>query len=506
LSKAKPQGHDIIVLEIGADIPGQLREALRPKGYPTHLVSSVKAAAELGTKLPSPMLLIAIDSKSSAATTAVGQLVGTSELHHVPIVLCAKESESIVAELEPVFVLVVPVDHPPTPGAILPVLGHISSAIKMGRLGPVKSTDGVKISSEPIHTPPPAPLNKNTQVIELGKAEEAAWKKLTAQFGTVPEALFLTIGSLGLFSKTVGGEAYAASVTEEDLKRRANLDPRLRPVIEEIALEAGTWGARHLFRCAYLSQCVAVAMKLPEDTVAAVREASVLLAAAIKRTERSLLKLNYLKPEHSNIRRDLASRMKDSAMRTAVELQSPLVGQLIGITAKILCREQGSDQDDLSLAASIVMACEFVDRICYQSGHWNPRSAHYLLRKCKAGELGDYHPSVIACIIKLLSEAIASRTLTMLLGKGLRNNPALLAEAKRVRNEPVQPHERKIPIESLLPGMRLSRPIRAFDGRQILDEDLILDQDLIWRLWQLAAIRPLNAPVVVLDPALMPIE
>jgi hypothetical protein len=115
------------------------------------------------------------------------------------------------------------------------------------------------------------------------------------------------------------------------------------------------------------------------------------------------------------------------------------------------------------------------------------------MRKFKSGSCNDIHPLMLAVVMKYVSEALAASPPSFLLTKSVRENPALQAEA----GEPIREGETKVPLDSLAPGMRLSRPLKAFDGRQILSEDLVLDEDLIFRIWQLAAVRPLNSAIVV---------
>ena len=96
--------------------------------------------------------------------------------------------------------------------------------------------------------------------------------------------------------------------------------------------------------------------------------------------------------------------------------------------------------------------------------------------------------------MKILSEAIAANSKAYLLPRATRENPALLEQA---RNVELNENEQRVPLPALAPGMRLSRALVAFDGREILASNIKLDEDLIWRIWQLAALRPLNAPVIV---------
>ena len=43
----------------------------------------------------------------------------------------------------------------------------------------------------------------------------------------------------------------------------------------------------------------------------------------------------------------------------------------------------------------------------------------------------------------------------------------------------------------------MTRPLRAPDGAILLPEGLILDADLIWRIWQLCTIKLMNTPLIV---------
>ena len=99
-------------------------------------------------------------------------------------------------------------------------------------------------------------------------------------------------------------------------------------------------------------------------------------------------------------------------------------------------------------------------------------------------------------MVKIIAESLSSRTPIVSLRKDLRFNKEFLAFIRAEQKKPVAPGEQRVQLASLTPGMRLSQPLRSLDGKEILSPDLTLDEDLIWRLWQLAAIRPLYHPVV----------
>ena len=119
------------------------------------------------------------------------------------------------------------------------------------------------------------------------------------------------------------------------------------------------------------------------------------------------------------------------------------------------------------------------------------------MHRFKSGSLSDLHPLVSACAFKFLSETISTNPASFIVPKHLRDDPMLLEAARRTREQQIESNETKVAIESLQPGMKLTRPIFSFDGRKVLSGNLVLDHDLIWRIWQLSALRPLNGPLVI---------
>ena len=52
----------------------------------------------------------------------------------------------------------------------------------------------------------------------------------------------------------------------------------------------------------------------------------------------------------------------------------------------------------------------------------------------------------------------------------------------------------------LRPGMILITPVITRDGVYLVPGSTRLDGDLIWRIWEIAAVRPLRDPIEVLLP------
>jgi hypothetical protein len=270
---------------------------------------------------------------------------------------------------------------------------------------------------------------------------------------------------------------------------------------DEVAEQSDKWGRAHIARCVYLTHRLLQPLNPTPETLQQALAAARVFAVSFARTDRSLLRQDYLAQRAIMVRKDLCSKIKDSAMKLAVEHQMPEIGKIVALMGKQIGHEEGVSDEPTSVVASALVAADLADRICFASNHWSPRAAYALLRRLKLGKLKELHPAIAAALLKLLSEAIAAHPSVTVLPKGAFKDPTLRQRASEIREQTVGLHELKVPLSSLMPGMRLTRPVFTYDGKQILSEDLLLDQDLIWRIWQLAALRPLNGPLVILNEA-----
>jgi len=200
------------------------------------------------------------------------------------------------------------------------------------------------------------------------------------------------------------------------------------------------------------------------------------------------------------LRAELSSKIKDSALAVMQDLSLDKESRIISVMARLVAREIKPADDNLSIFASALMAADASDRIFYSSGSWNPRRAYALLNRLKNGESADIHPTVVCCLVKIVAEAIAARTPVYLLPKELRRNKILRDELMSQARQPVSKNEKRVPLASLSPGMTLARALIGLDGKEILAPDILLDQDLIWRIWQLSAVKPLRSAIVFRPP------
>ena len=136
--KIKPSGHDIIVLEVGFDLPGQLREGLRSKGFPTHLVASLEEVEVLAPKLPSPIMMISLADDDKVTSNLIEQIAAAVVLSSYPLILLGERVEHLQAEAERYFPLTVAITLPVSSAELLQALQHISRTVQAGRLAASK--------------------------------------------------------------------------------------------------------------------------------------------------------------------------------------------------------------------------------------------------------------------------------------------------------------------------------------------------------------------------------
>jgi hypothetical protein len=94
-------------------------------------------------------------------------------------------------------------------------------------------------------------------------------------------------------------------------------------------------------------------------------------------------------------------------------------------------------------------------------------------------------------------EAVESTAPQRMLPRSVSTNQELLTKAEEYTKSPLTDDEKRVFLSALAPGMKLKRPLEAFDGKILIPQDVVLDVDMIWRIWSLSAVRALNTPLVV---------
>lgn len=471
--------HEVLILGPGKNFHPKLREALSTEGFVTHTIFDIVEAESTLKGLNCPILLVDCGEEEKTAVTTVRAVIQNKKLHDYPLILIGYQVDAFEKSLDKYFELATTISTPYKPNDVLEALKYIS-----------------KVYDRFFRQAEPEPVAKKpARTVEAITALQSLRRAIASETKNLPNQLFRQLESQALIGGSLGGAEYTEAVNEEFLSKLGYLpeNQKIRSVVGTVCADAGKWGRNHLYRTCFLATRIVSSLPIAPRQQENVKAAAFLFAWAFAGNHPEFLKKNYYRPQGQGIRKELCSRIKDSAMKVAIELGTPEIGEIVSTTAKIIGEEIALGDTEVIVVASAIASASLIDRICFSTGFWNSRAAYHLLRRCKSDPYPEMHPLVWGACIKFLSESISANTRAYLLPKKIRENEELLQRSKAVE---AGENEQNIPIASLAPGMRLSRPLLAFDGKEILSSDIKLDEDLIWRIWQLAALRPLNSPTV----------
>lgn len=429
-----------------------LPEALRAKGYRSEISTNLKEAVKKARALTKPILFVDGGATQDLGLLVVRELLLESEIKNYPIVLTAdgiSHLESEVRKALPAFSLV----H--APAKTLSIITGIEAVEHISH----------KLSF-------------------VRPKEEGP--------SSIPSFVFSEIERLGLSNLSLGGSLFA-KVNSQGAEGRL-IEPvssRVKKVYrDKLEKSSPRWNARFQ-RINYITECLANSLRI--DTEKALQLSSSYACSFITGPEEFLTK-DYLGPRRQTFRTELCSRIKDSAMEVGFTLGDEELAQKISNFAKAVGREYSLNASELELG--VVLAADIIDRVCTRRGHFNPRVTYDFLRRVRFGLLDWIPTPIVAVLLKFISESIAESAAKLLQNKKLKIDPMTRQKISEIIAEPLLHDEAQVGISDLTPGMMLAKPIHAFDGAQVLEGGLKLDEDLVMRIWQLSSIRPLIDPTV----------
>lgn len=464
---------DLLILQLSSLSADKVREFLNSKGFSTQLISDLRKVSEALSKLVNPILIVDCGRDEGRSKAYIKRLLQSQDIMSYPLVVIGAGADKFESELNKVFPVAATLNHPYEHSALFEGISFISRTFQQvkGDVADLNQVEGQKT----------APVEKQDHA-------------------KVPRLVFEQFFSLNIVERFLGGDQYIFAIQEDRFKDSSYFPDGSQAIsiaIANLCEDVGKWGGPHLHRLAYLVHLVMSALSLDESLKISARQAAFFIGWGFAERAKRLMRRDYFSNTDTNYRSEIAEMIRKSAKLVDENLHLNQTRDLLETVAQLVANERGIDHDAQTITASAVMASDLVDRVCWQSGYWNPHAACRFLRGVKAGKLSEIHPAVLCCVVKILSEAVVSTSPRFLLDRRVSSDPLLLEKAKQLREQQPEQSEEKVPITALAPGMKLSRPLFSFDGKQVLDADLILDQDLIWRIWQLSAIRPLNAPLIV---------
>jgi hypothetical protein len=460
----------IILLKYGDSILLPTTEAIQEKGHKIQIIREQAQLSPAIAKTQHPIIIVDCGNNEDDAFNRVKLLIKERSIYEHPIIVVGMSVDAYESVLRRYYKVAVTLSIPAS-------LGDILKAIDLCKKGLPARTSGA-------YTAPTTATNQTT--------EPEQQKNPPPQ--DIPEVVFSYVEKLGLYDLTIGGKEYTHRFDMQELLNRwvCPIEESTKENVTSLALAAGKWGTGHIVRTTYITSRILIALALNETLRSHGELAALYLGCGFAHESRSLFRNDYLGQRQLLIRKDLCSKIKDSAMKVATEYMLPQVASLLSLTAKMVGKEECSIDTGETLVANTIAAADLVDRICFQGGFWDPRAAHNFMRKLKELKIKDIHPAVIACLLRFLAEAIAASPTALTPKEFGRKNYRALPE-----QPPLETYEKEVPLPQLAPGMRLSRALHTADGAQVLAPDLMLDNDLIWRIWQLSALRPVAGPAVI---------
>lgn len=464
----------------GDSLPPSLREVLQREGFSSQLVTSLDELGEILKEKHKPILVAACGEDEAEALKITKGIIQRKVLHEHPLLITGKSVDGFDNIVSRYF------KH------------HLSIP------SPVNTQDlmaGIRylISNYP---------DRDSQALNAGEGrEEKAETEVLTQPAladlSVPTLVFSQLSSLP--KEQIGGAQLKQKLGLDHLKLLGLVPEKevLQNAVGAVFEKVNHWSKEHLCRTTFIADKFNKALGLPEEAMQRTHASALLIPSSFSKHSLSLLRKNYLRTSDTT-RQKIARKIEESAQQISKDFKEHDIGRILQTLADLMGEKIAPNESVEHLTASNLAAAELLDRICFQEGFWDPRGAYSLMRAANAGKLANLHPLTVACVLRFLSEAIAHLPRTFVLKRMHRDDPELQQKAAAVRDYEPAAHEQKIPIDELQPGMRLSQPLHAFDGREILNGDLMLDQDLIWRLWQLSAIRPMNSPLVVQEENPLP--
>ena len=482
--------HDVLLFQNPIDQDNSLHDLLLKLNLDPKVATELESLNQTLESLSHPILIAYCGSTEENALATAKSLIEKPDLHCFPLIVLGYRVHELTSVLSSYFPISITVPLPYNSSHLFRALAHVKNAYR--RLVQVNDAHEKRQAREAV-------TDDRTEDLKQDAARADVTLTLAVELESLPSNLFDEIKRLKLGQQQLEGRLYTSDIAYEFIEKRGYIptDSKVVGAVRNYFRNTHHWVMGHLCRCCFIGNKMIESAGVSKEDAETLKGALMLSALSFSADDIALLKLNYDDEKYAAARKDLCSRIKDSAYKAAVEVGNSAIGDLISRYAQAIGGEKCTLSPEQKLSTSILVAANLIDRVCYATGYWNPRAAYQLMRRFKGGYMRDMHPSIWGCAIKFLSEAISSKTAICVLPKEMRKNQSLIEEAIRLRDsEKPEQHEVQVPIADLQPGMKLSRPLISFDGKKILSDQIVLDQDLVWRIWQLSAVRPLNPPII----------
>jgi hypothetical protein len=447
------------------DLPTLWADAIEAKGLPLSQVPGVSALTKLAKGEHSFIIFFRYGTDQDGGIKVLKKLMRATELFALPLIVVGEEGETLAGELGRVFRAPFALNEPCGPS-------EISDAID--RALRVLSGESAAPAAHPA----------------ISSNQKAAVRPFAAE-------LFAFLRRTRLDQRALGGARFVRRERSKDLVREMlHGDSGLERFFLDLAGELDNESLASTARSTYMANRLLLALGVPRESKRAALAAGLWRARIFGLNSRYHLRSDYLRSAGTTLRQDLGATLMSSSDAASEEFGDPDVGELVASAARLIVEDDSEEGTQHARLASSVVLADLAERVCWEMGFFNSIKAYLLLRRIDPKLVPGVDVEVLCCAMKFLSEGVVAAPFRHLIPK----KSFLRVQDERENRIEILPGETKLlSIDELRPGMRLASPLRAHDGRLILEPDILLDDDLIWRLWRLASIRPMKSSCNVLD-------
>ncbi len=450
--------NDIIYIRGRSEEHEELIAAFKKRNFNVHIVRDVSAACELAQKKTPAACILDASSSEAEVSERVIELTTAKELYSRPLVFIGKRASEHYHSVQQKFYRYIAVDYP------------FSIDKLFERFAEAKAGD-----SEEILTP-----------------------DQTARSLTFTDPSKISSGHGGVFLLHADSlAAFDDDVLLPDHPRKANLQKAL-----DAMTTANDWLGVHARRTGYLSSALANSNNLgaADDKI---RTSALMLNWSLARGGDVGLKFDLFRRDSSNLSEKVAAAFRSSADIVSEKLEDDDAAQVIQAIASIIGATGEDIPKEVRAAAEVVILAEATDRACWRYGRFNHFGANRALRSLRdtsmitTKELKDGMGRVIAeAVLHQDPDANAFRRSLTRHQKAERRLELETAQA-RATELYSDVSTKEVHLFNLTAGMCLAQPLVSLDGKLILPANTVLDKDVIFRVFQLAAVRPLHNPIVI---------
>lgn len=473
----KPVAH-VAIFSLADSAPLRLRQSLLKQKFESQAVKTLAEADSLRKKHHELITVVCFGDAQDEGLALIKKLLAATPYHLLPLLVVGEEADTLTPELNKVFKVVGAVNTPTSPTEIVAEVGVLWDEFQ-------KQLSERKAAAA-------AQLEKELQA----RAPQQSEGEVRPKLRPFAEEFFDRLKTLNLLGGTVGGGFFGK--TSKVQNYISMLDTKgigLAEACERVLKGADSWVQGHSLRVAYISHCLLTALNVSSDQVLTTTRAALWHPVAF-RSNRRIARGQYRSEKDAIYRQKVAKAVRESATKVSYDYQSPKESLMLGLFSRLIAQEEVTAGSLETTQAYAIFAADVIDRACCTEGYFNPQKGYKLLREIKSGAFADIESSIAVAAVKFLSEAIVGAPPKMGMPAAILRNYRKRLAAGEISDIQPSPHEKRVPINKLSPGMKLSRPLRTFDGKEILEGSLKLDEDLIMRVWQLTAIRPIESALV----------